>query len=1609
MTAAIRILYVDDEPDLLGIGKLFLEESGDFTVTTALSAPEGIRLLEQEKFDVIISDYQMPGTDGIQFLVEVRKRFGPIPFILFTGRGREEIVIQALNSGADFYLQKGGEPGAQFAELTHKVKSAVKQYQFEEALQKSESQFRAISENSQDFIMRYDKEHRHTYANPACLRAAGLTAEQFIGKTHPELGFPQDLCALWEPAIDKVFATGQSYGKTFAWTSVDGEVNLDWRLFPEKDDKGNVVSVLGVSRDITDRKRAEEELLRKNEELNVANEQLTAAEEELKSQFDTLAEGEGRVRQKLESLIAPEGDIRTLDLGDLIDSQKLQRLMDDFTRLTGMGTAILDTKGKVLVATGWQEICTKFHRVNPGTAGFCTESDLQLAKNMKQGEYVAYKCRNHLWDVVTPLYIGSRHMGNIFTGQFFYDDDIIDESVFTRQAEKFGFDRDEYLAALHRVPIFRREKIAELMDYLVKLTGFLSLLSYSNINLARMGTERDTLLTSLQKSEDKFRTLVENIPQKIFTKDLDSRYVTINENFARDLGISPEEMAGKTDADLFPAELADRYRENDIRVLKTGQTEEFEERYLLKGKETWVRTIKTAIRDKGGNIIGLLGIFWDITDKKRAEEALETSQFQLEKAMDLAHLANWEFDVATGIFTFDDRFYALYGTTAELEGGNQMPAEVYAREFVHPDDQHLVADEVKKAILATDPGYMSQVEHRIIRRDKEIRHIVVRFGISKDENGRTIRTNGVNQDITDRKRAEEEILKSEERFRGLVDTITSGVAIYEVRNGGASGRDYIIKDFNKTALEIEGKKKEDVVGKSLFDLRPAIDEYGLIPVFQQVWETGVPAYFPQKVYIDEKYSNWYENRVFRLQSGEIVAVYDDVTERKQSEEALRESEEKYRTLVEKANEAIMIAQDEVFVFANSRMSELLGVPAGKLEGKPFIDFIWPEDRDRVVANYRKRIAGVTISDAYDFRIIGAGGRLKWVYLSAAAIPWKGKPATLNLVTDITERKLAEETLRESEERYNSLFTNNYSISLLIDPESGMIVDANAAACKYYGYSHEQIRGMGIYEINRIEKERVIRNLKEAKKKKERHFFSTHFLADGSRHNVEIYSGPILVNGKRLFYSIIHDITDRIKAEEELKTSRLFTERALTTTPALIYIYDVSEVRNVYTNRGIFEALGYTSEAISAMGQDLFSKILHPEDAGPVGQHHARFSTLPDSTVAEIEYRMKHADGSWRWLHSRDVVFQRSPDGAVKQILGSSIDITDRKQAEEALKKSEEKYRMLIEQTDEGVWIVGSDYKTTFVNNRLAAMFGYTPQEMIGKQIREFMPAEDMEVHSKRMRERLEGKGDRFEQKFLRKDGSALWVIASVTPLLAEENRFSGAFAMLADITERKLAEEALREANKKLHLLSSITRHDINNQMTALRGYTTMLQRKQPDSSFAEYFQKINAAAERISSMIRFTKEYESIGVTAPVWQDCRTLVDTAAKQAQLGQIIVKNDLPAGTEVFADPLVVKVFYNLMDNAMRYGGKITTIRFSDEEHDGDHVVVCEDDGDGVLAGEKDKIFERGFGKNTGLGLTLSREILDITGITIRETGEAGKGARFEMTVPKEAWRMKRDGA
>jgi len=253
------------------------------------------------------------------------------------------------------------------------------------------------------------------------------------------------------------------------------------------DAKGRLVGVLGIGRDITERKRIEERL----------------------------KESEGSIQRKLRAIVEPEGDLGELSLADIIDAAPLQALMDDFSRLTGMVTAILDTKGEILIATGWQDICTKFHRAFPQSCAACTESDLFLSANMKSGEYLDYRCGNGLWDVVTPLYIDGRHVGNIFSGQFFYESDVVDRAAFAAQAERFGYDREAYLAALDRVPRFSRERIILLMDYLVRLTQLVSGLSYGNLRLARAMTGRRRVEELLSKSVEEKELLLKELQHRV--------------------------------------------------------------------------------------------------------------------------------------------------------------------------------------------------------------------------------------------------------------------------------------------------------------------------------------------------------------------------------------------------------------------------------------------------------------------------------------------------------------------------------------------------------------------------------------------------------------------------------------------------------------------------------------------------------------------------------------------------------------------------------------------------------------------------------------------------------------------------------------------------------------------------------------------------------------------------------------------------------------------------------------------------------------------------------------------------------------------------------------
>lgn len=235
-------------------------------------------------------------------------------------------------------------------------------------------------------------------------------------------------------------------------------------------------------------------------------------------------------------------------------------------------------------------------------------------------------------------------------------------------------------------------------------------------------------------------------------------------------------------------------------------------------------------------------------------------------------------------------------------------------------------------------------------------------------------------------------------------------------------------------------------------------------------------------------------------------------------------------------------------------------------------------------------------------------------------------------------------------------------------------------------------------------------------------------------------------------------------------------------------------------------------------------------------------------------------------------------------------------------------------------------------------------------------------------------------------------------MLEEQNRD------LLDVNERLTASEGAFEiANRKLNLLSSITRHDIRNQLMGLLTFLDLTRMKVTDPDVIGYIDKEQAAAHAIERQIEFTKTYEDIGVRAPMWQDVAGLAGEL--QSRLPPGIVLDIRVKGLAVYADPLLGKVFENLVDNSLRHGERVSRITISSLQYGlGDIAIVFEDDGIGIHDDDKERIFVKGFGKNTGLGLFLSREILTITGFSMKESGTYGKGVRFEILVPQGKFRF-----
>jgi PAS domain S-box-containing protein len=356
---------------------------------------------------------------------------------------------------------------------------------------------------------------------------------------------------------------------------------------------------------------------------------------ERKRAEEALRESESRASRKLDNILDPEGDTAELDLGDILDAPQIQALMDDIYRITGLKMSIIDLNGRVLVDMGWQDICTNYHRIHPETRKKCNESDSDPTAGVPRGEFKTYRCKNNMWHLVTPIIVGERHLGNLFMGQFFFENEEIDYDLFRWQARTYGFPEEEYIAALESVPRHSEELVNLGKTVFLRLIDMFSKLSYANIKLAHSLVERDQLTATLRQAN----MVVENSPVVLFRcKPVPGWPVELVSRNVRQFGYTPEEfMSGERDyaSIVYPPDLGWVTGETDeYAATDEGQLRQ-EYRIVTKGGEIrWIIDETNYERNEAGEITNLEGVIIDVTQRKLAEEELQRQQSLLKELND---------------------------------------------------------------------------------------------------------------------------------------------------------------------------------------------------------------------------------------------------------------------------------------------------------------------------------------------------------------------------------------------------------------------------------------------------------------------------------------------------------------------------------------------------------------------------------------------------------------------------------------------------------------------------------------------------------------------------------------------------------------------------------------------------------------------------------------------------------------------------------------------------------------------------------------------------------------------------------------------------------------
>ncbi|NEO30866.1 MAG: PAS domain S-box protein [Symploca sp. SIO3C6] len=656
---------------------------------------------------------------------------------------------------------------------------------------------------------------------------------------------------------------------------------------------------------------------------------------------------------------------------------------------------------------------------------------------------------------------------------------------------------------------------------------------------------------------------------------------------------------------------------------------------------------------------------------------------------------------------------------------------------------------------------------------------------------------GISRDITQLKRREEELKNSEERlqlqaiFEGALDAI----AIAD--NQGK------IVEANPVACQLFGLEHSQLVGSQIAQFMEAgFDfEQGWSKFLQAGEQTGqLRLLRPDGTVRTIEYA-----ARANFVSGRHLSVMRDITEPQQAEAALRQSEARFHLMADSAPVLMWMSDAQgYFTFFNLPWLNFTGRSLDQEIDQGWLANLHPEDVDNFQNTYSLAYQQQKLF-RIEYRLRRADGFYCWVLCTGAPqFTTEGKLAGyIGSCIDITDRKQAEEEQRRSEARYRAIVEDQTELICRFCPD-GKMTFVNDAYCRFFGKQRQEIIGQSFFPLihNQEAREHIEQHLKALSQ--ENPVGMTEELvttAKGENCWLQWSNRAIFDQQGELveLQAVGRDISKRKQAESALQQSQRLIEQITDTTPNHLYIYDLSQDCEIYTNRQLQEFLGCTPEQLQSMGSRFLAEFVHPEDLQEFDKSHRQFTEAVDSEVIESEYRLRNAQGEWHWFHSWEVVFTRTPEGLPQQILGTSIGIDDRKQAESALQASEERLRVALEVagmiswdwnilTDQVTWATHSDL---FLGMPTSSYNGH-----FDNFVKILHPADRERVLKSVESSLNQGKEHDIQFRVVSPNGEMRWAASRGQVFYNETGRPVRMLGVDRDITEQKLAEEALQKSEE---------------------------------------------------------------------------------------------------------------------------------------------------------------------------------------------------------------------